>query len=290
MLNKPRILVGTANFGSAYGIKNNTHNIVDVSAVAQTFTELGISGLDTSSDYLDAEGIIGSAFENNLNLEIYTKYGHASYINRNTFRESVSNSLFRLKKTYINGVLLRDFDKLNKAGRSMVIQTLNEFKETGTVKKFGITVYSEDEMRNCYDSFPEFEIVQLPENLIDRRFLDSNFVKELKNKNVEIHIRSIFLQGLLLMQESEIPTKLQAKCTFFNELSSLSVAKQRSIFQLCIDYVAQIVWCDAIVVGINSADELREIVNALNNSKTLNFADFPRGDLDVIDPRKWSSL
>ena len=69
MLNKPRILVGTANFGSAYGIKKNTHNIVDMSAVAQTFTELGISGLDTSSDYLDAESIIGSSFENNLNLK-----------------------------------------------------------------------------------------------------------------------------------------------------------------------------------------------------------------------------
>ena len=95
------------------------------------------------------------------------------------------------------------------------------FKKRGIIKKIGISAYSIDEIKKSFSIY-KFEIVQFQANILDQNILKNAYVKFLKEKKgVEIHIRSIFLQGLLLCNISDIPIKfsnLKETLIVFNEV------------------------------------------------------------------------
>jgi len=111
------------------------------------------------------------------------------------------------------------------------------------------------------DNF-EIDLIQLPVNILDQSLISDGSLVKLKKHGVEVHARSVFLQGLLLMEENLIPSyflPIKKNLDAFKNLArELSLTK----LELALGYVASIDEIDKIVVGVNTLSQLQEIIKA----------------------------
>ena len=288
----PNLIIGTANFGSPYGFKQEIGAVPhqELEKIRNSISKNTIKGLDTASDYNGSEKVIGKIFNEISSLSIYTKYGAKILKNPKTIESNLGNSLKNLRRKNLAGVLLRDFTTLEKEIRNHAIEVLIDLKSQKKIDKLGITVYSLEELENSLDLYPNFDLIQVPENIVDRRLVNSDLLNTISKSGIEVHVRSLFLQGTLLADFSAIPSRLSNYFDIIKELKKLSKKLDRSILQLCIDYGTQIEWGDALVIGVRSNHELNQIMQAFRNVEKIDFSNFPKASHLVIDPRNWSKL
>ena len=184
-----KILLGTVQFGMPYGIMNRYGQVPakEVEDILTTAFNSGIHSLDTSGDYGDSEQIIGTIIKNNptLKFDIYSKNA------TDDIEYSFNESFNRLNSIY--GYSIHYFKTYND--NPSVWDEMRKLKDCGKVKKVGMSIYSPRELEVLLDKGIELDIIQVPSNILDRRF--NSYFEELRKKGVEIHIRSVFLQGLL---------------------------------------------------------------------------------------------
>ena len=84
--------------------------------------------------------------------------------------------------------------------KKKITNLINYVKEKLKIRKIGISVYSPNEVRRVMKFFKP-DIIQFPINIFDQSFLEKNFLFHLSKKGIELHARSIFLQGLLLQEK-----------------------------------------------------------------------------------------
>ena len=153
------------------------------------------------------------------------------------------------------------------------------------IKKIGISVYEIKEVKKIL-KFWTPDIIQLPLNIFDQRFLKNNFLKDLKKKGIEIHVRSCFLQGILLKPHLQIGNK-KSKKIFKNFLRWCEKKKINQI-TTCLHFIKKIKQINFLVVGFENEAQLKEIIYTFNK-KTLNVPNkFANNEKRVIDPRKWN--
>lgn len=288
----PNLIIGTANFGSPYGFKKEIGAVSphELEKIRNSISKNSIKGLDTASDYNGSEEVIGKVFNEILSLSIYTKFGAKILKNPKTIESNLENSLNNLRRKNLTGVLLRDFSTLEKEIRNDAIKVLLDLKSQKKIAKFGITVYSLKELETSLNLYSNFDLIQVPENIVDRRLVHSDLLNAVSKSGIEIHVRSLFLQGTLLADFSAIPSRLSSYFDFIKELKKLSKKLNRSILQLCIDYGTQIEWSDALVIGVKSNHELNQIMQAFRNVEKIDFSNFPKASHIAIDPRNWNKL
>ena len=156
------------------------------------------------------------------------------------------------------------------------------------VESVGASVYKEEEIRLISERIPNITLFQVPENIMDRRLRDSALLKDLASMGNTFHIRSVFLQGLLLMNSEVIPSTLSEARPGIIELQKLSKSSENSILDLCLNYVSEIEWASGFVVGVSNKKQLHEIVNF--NKFTLGLDSLPAPFSESItDPRCWET-
>ena len=133
----------------------------------------------------------------------------------------------------------------------------------------------------------KINVVQVPYNIFDQRLKESNLINTLKNMNIELHVRSIFLQGLLLLKKNKIPKKFLKWQDKFNLWYKFLKKNKTTALSECLNFVFSNKDIDKIVIGINSIDHLKEIVLLKKNFVKRNFETFKSKDVNLIDPRKW---
>jgi aryl-alcohol dehydrogenase-like predicted oxidoreductase len=210
-------------------------------------------------------------------------YNDASWFDRMT-----AQSLRQLGKSSLDGLLLhRPLELLDKGGEHIYRQ-LHGLKNSGRVEKIGISVYEPSELEALIPVF-DFDIVQVPFNILDRRLVEDGWLERLTQKNIEIHIRSVFLQGLLLMEPCERHQKFDA---WRDELGTYDFFISQSGFsrlETCLSFVLSFQKITKVIVGIQSLSQLREIMDA---SKTTipSFPGITVSDKRLINPASWSTL
>lgn len=291
-INTKKIILGTAQFGQNYGISNQ-HGVLQESEAKNIFnfaTESGIKFLDTAIDYKHSQKILKKI--NLKNIKIITKLPLLGNKNlpiefevENLIKKSLSE--IDIKKYY--GVLLHNPKQLFHKEKESIIKGLDMIRNNNYAEKIGISIYSPDEIRYYQEIYP-FDIIQCPLNILDQRLIKQNWHHKLKLNGVELHIRSIFLQGLLLMKPKYIPQKFNAwKSTFENWHKWLSENNLDAI-EACFRFVNQIEDIDKILIGVQNKDELRKIVS-INHKKFQNLPDLSKNiDENLINPYLWSSL
>jgi len=206
-----KIGLGAVQFGVDYGV-SNTHGKTtkyEVSQILQFAYENGISLIDTATSYGSSESILGEVVTND-DWRFVTKTPNFSDNSLNSthvnqLKESFNQSLFNLRKKNIYGLLLHSCDDLLKPGGELIFREMERLREIGMVKKIGVSAYSSKQIAAILGKF-NIDIIQLPINIFDQHLFVDGWLEKLKNKNVEIHARSTFLQGLLLMPRTSIPT------------------------------------------------------------------------------------
>jgi aryl-alcohol dehydrogenase-like predicted oxidoreductase len=262
-----KLAIGTAQFGMDYGLSNKLGKSkkYEVSKILKYAHSQGVDLIDTAPSYGDSENILGNLIHK-YDFRIVTKTPKFDGNFIDNFHsvqlyETFCESLINLGEKASYGLLVHSCDDLLKPGGELLYKKMQDLKSIGMVEKIGVSVYSSLQINSVLDKF-KIDIIQLPINIFDQQLFVDGSLEKLKNKNIEIHARSVFLQGLLLMNPLEIPQyflPIQDKIKMFsNTAKSLSLSK----LELALNYVNEISEIDKIVVGVNKFSQFNELVNA----------------------------
>lgn len=203
--------------------------------------------------------------------------------------EQVHKSLKRLKVSRLKGLLLhRPNQLLEQEGKSLW-RELQNLKKAGIIEKIGFSIYDPCELDILWPSYPP-DLVQAPFNILDRRLLTSGWLKHMNDDGVEVHIRSVFLQGLLLMSDSDRPKKFDQWSNIWNIWNTWLHHKEITALQACLSFVMTEPYINRVIVGVENLQQLDEILC----STEINIQEYPQeletDDVNLINPSHWNSL
>jgi aryl-alcohol dehydrogenase-like predicted oxidoreductase len=286
--------LGTAQWGMKYGIANSTGkpSIEEVGDILNSASLNGITLLDTASAYGDAEYVIGVT-RAAKNFSIVTKI---LSLDKNDApidcQSSIDISLKKINTERIFGLLIHDANVLCSSNADRVWSELLDLKKRGTVDKIGISVYYPHQLETILDNFP-IDIVQLPFSIYDQRFLQRGLFKKLHDLRVEVHIRSIFLQGILLCPSTKIPKHLNSIRTHHDNFLSIVDSLRLTPLQAALGFCLAQPLVDRVIVGCESVIQLNEIIRSslsVNPELIKNFSQLFISDQSILLPINWPKV
>lgn len=288
-----KIALGTVQFGLSYGIANKTGQITQIEAarILGAAAKFGINVLDTAIAYGESEAALG--MQGVGEFKVVTKLppvpAGIDDVSR-WVRSEVDGSLSRLGVKSLYGLLLhRSGDLFGKFGKGM-LSSLHDLKQQGLVEKVGVSVYAPDELDLVTEMF-DMNLVQAPLNVVDRRLETSGWLAKLNDLGVEVHARSAFLQGLLLMKRDEIPEKFNRWSVLWDEWQHQLKANQVNAVAACLGYPLSLAEVDRVVVGVDSAAQLQEILTASNTVvNSVEWVSMVCDNEHLTNPSEWKKL
>lgn len=283
------LILGTATFGTGYGVANKSIRLKDeaVREIVGTAESLGIREFDTAPSYGGAEAQLGLFLNQGLAPKISSKISKENSKSVKLILASVKETLIRARIGKLTNLYLHDPEALSGVGASETIAGLKELIDLDLVDRVGVSVYSLNSLLKAKELFSGLTVFQVPENICDRRILSSKELVDLELEGNRFIVRSIFLQGLLLMPLDEIPTALEGARSPVSQLKALADSNNVSPLDLCLGYGQIIPWASGLVIGVASASQLRQIIE----SKTKLPAGWERRidtlPEEILDPRLW---
>jgi aryl-alcohol dehydrogenase-like predicted oxidoreductase len=189
----------------------------------------------------------------------------------------------------VYGLLLHRPQQLLGTSGKALYQTLHVLKETGLIQKVGVSVYAPSELEALIPQY-HFDLVQTPLNLVDRRLVKTGWLKKLKDKGIEIHTRSAFLQGLLLMSPKIIPAKFASWSDLWNRWHTWLAEQQSAAVATSLAFPLSFPEIDRVVVGADSVSQLTQIIGATKNLPVGDFPEISCDDENLIDPSRWAGI
>lgn len=210
-----RLGIGTVQFGMTYGVNNASGRTPESEAksILESAIAAGCHTIDTAAAYGDAEEVVGRILGPSMACRIVTKsipLGGQS-INGEAvkrFRSAFATSLQRLSRNAIYGLLIHHPADLLAPGGELLHRSLCELRDAGLVQRIGVSIYDRAQIEAVLDRF-DIDLVQLPLSVLDQRLLIDGTLDRLKARGIEIHARSVFLQGLLLMERTRLPAHFE---------------------------------------------------------------------------------
>ena len=264
------VCIGTAQFGMNYGIANRTgqpHRDV-VRRIIQQATENRIFFYDTAASYGDSEQLLGDIFADlkiSNQVKVITKISpDFNFSNTDRLEEDVSKSLKRLGIESLWGLMLHrteiegDWEK--------ILAAVTALKDNGMIQKFGVSVYHPDDALS-FAMHPAFDMVQVPFNVLDRRLLDNDFFLIAEKNDKHVFIRSIFLQGLLLLDKQTLQNKNMAWASeYIGYLNRYIQAHKMSAKAFMLNAVMEAIPWAKLVIGLETPEQLAENLSLLNGN------------------------
>ncbi len=286
-----RLALGTVQFGMDYGINNRRGKVPRSEAfeILESARSSGIDTIDTASSYGDSEEVIGGFIRSDKNtFKIISKLpdcGHSEVIG------IFEASLKKLGVSEVYGYLVHSFPSYKRDGK--IWGELEDLRLEGKTKKIGFSVYSPDELQHLMDSGLKFDIVQLPFSVFDQRF--EQYLPGLKKTGVEVHARSVFLQGLVFKKPDNLEKYFNKIRNKIVELNCLADESGSSIVSLCIGFAMANKYIDKVVVGVDSLQNFKEIAewNAkgfIKDETVKAISGLRIEDEDIVLPIRWGAL
>lgn len=272
-----------------YGIANTTGqvNFDEGRRILDTASQNGIHTVDTAIGYGNSEEQLGR-----MGLEGWEVITKALPLPEDQMdadkwiRESVYASLERLKIDSLYGVLFHTPDQLLNDKGIALYNALHKLKSEGLVKKIGISVYIPEQLDRLFAEL-DFDIVQAPFNILDRRLQDSGWLAKLKLKKVEVHVRSLFLQGLLLMPAAMRPEKFNKWNMLWKRFDDWLMENNLTPLQACLNFVLNHPEIDKAVVGVDSLKNIQEIIDSAGKPIPELPSYLNCNDTGLINPALW---
>jgi len=294
-----KIALGTVQFGLQYGVANIHGKVTteDARKIIELSKSAGINTLDTAIAYGNSEKCLGDVGVNDWNIvtklpEIPANYPDIPY----WIYHQLEASLNRMKVKQVHGLMLHSPLQLLEYDSSMankVWETLKLIKHNGKARKIGYTVYSPQDLDLLWDEYRP-DIVQVPFNILDQRMKKTGWFDLLHNNNIEIHVRSVFLQGLLLMDNKNRPRKFHHWDYIWNNFNEILVNYRISPLEATLGFALNEQVINKVVIGVDNTEQLEEIFSVLDDLKS----DYYINDLEnlfvddesLINPSNWGKL
>lgn len=285
--------LGSVQWGMDYGITNFSGRppSLEISRMLDRAAVAGVSLLDTAASYGEAECILGKALASErFSIVTKTSPGSARVLGVDVMRDIFMRSLRRLCCERVYGLLVHDVAHLlGSASSHELWQMLLTLKNDGQVEKLGVSVYTPKELLQAFNAFP-IDIVQLPYSIYDRRFEVSGALDKLQRAGVEVHVRSAFLQGLLLMPADGLPEHFASirphHAQFIDLCNEADSTQVEAALGFCLSHPS----IDRVIIGCESYAQLDHVLRASEQvCDKLNSAlvDFAINDESIILPINW---
>ena len=200
--------------------------------------------------------------------------------------KNIKKSLKKLKIKKIYGMHVHNTKYLLDKKGYQIFNGLVKAKKDGLIKKIGVSIYTVQELKKIISKF-KIDLVLIPFNIFDQRMLKSNILNDLKKQNIEIHTRTTFLQGLLLLKKNKIPKQFYKFKRYFENWYKLCNKLKTPKFKICLRYALSNKYIDKVIVGIDSSKQFKMLINSAGFIKTkINSVDASK-EINLINPSKW---
>jgi aryl-alcohol dehydrogenase-like predicted oxidoreductase len=286
---KNKIILGSANFEQPYGVKKNFIKKGEIKKLFNLASKNKIKTIDTSPLYNKSEKIIGLL--NNNRFKIISK---VPKIPKNIKKKNIKKwlkqrvmiSLKNLKIKRLEYLLLHNANSLISKNGDEIYKSIKSMKTNKLTNNIGISIYDFNILDKILKKF-KFDLIQVPLNILDQRLVKTKWLKKLKEKNIKVHVRSIFLQGILLMNHNRLPKELKKLSKNWMIWENWLKENELNPLQACLSFVLSYRTLDGIVVGSNSANQLDQILKLKRIKSNFLLPNLNIKNQKLIDPREW---
>ncbi len=292
-----RLVLGTAQHGMHYGIANKTgrpafHTVE--SMVAEAWNQ-GVREFDTAQAYGESESVLGRVL-NSLGITrqarvISKLHPMLDHQDSNALGSALQQTLARLGQARLYGLMLHRENLLDlwDAGLS---ETLNAFVDNGLVEHIGVSVYTPQAAVRALER-SDIDLVQMPSNILDRRFEKAGALREAQRCGKQVYVRSVFLQGLLLMSVDDLPESMQFAIPILERLEDFSRETGFSQKQLALGYVRSVYPAQKVVLGCETLQQVTDNLKLWSTELPAEIIAALRGefkniDEKIINPSLWA--
>lgn len=285
-----KVLVGTASWCTKYGIANSSVlSPEELPNLVRVTVSRGFSGFDTAQDYeVRAEmfAIAGA-------VELYSKVSHhLGFDAPQIIRESLLADLRASKRDIFDGLAVHSVSEFLRSPAEAT-KVMEDLKQEGITKSWGVSLYTLEECREVLSvSTPDY--IQAPVSALDARFTTPAISELFQDRGTSLHGRSVYLQGALLLNPSNLPTNLRYLVPGLSHVRELAEQQQMPIARFLLNCVTGLEGVSRLVIGVNSASQLEETFSFLTAMPESNPSVSPEfvftEDHPVLDPRGWKGI
>jgi aryl-alcohol dehydrogenase-like predicted oxidoreductase len=293
------LCLGTVQFGLDYGILGQKRKPLDYCLNCLDYaTQNGVLTIDTAAAYGNAEEIVGIFLQkktiarsklfisSKMLPNVFDNYQPEQFYD--IIYEHLTKQLKKLHTDYLDVYLLHS---ARYAFRADILETLARLKESGLVCKVGVSVYEPEEAKACIAS-PFVDFMQLPYSIFDHRMQTSGVFDIAKNNKIQIHSRSAFIQGLILLDETQVPDFLAKAKPIIRKIKEICIKTGLSRVQLAMAYVKNVDAISHLVFGVDTIEQLEENIKLFDVTLSPNQLgdienEFENIDADIVMPSLW---
>lgn len=292
ILNCNKLILGTVQFGLDYGINNTKGKPSD--AIVKEILDLayknGIEYLDTAEVYGDSQKRIGLYHKESLNkFKIITKFSSSVIKLSDDIKTRVLQNLKILQVDNLYCYMFhsfKDFDVYFEKYKEDLIS----LKKQKILEKIGVSIYTNEELEKVL-KFENIDLIQMPFNLFDNSSLRGDIMIRAKEKGIEIHTRSVFLQGLFFKGKENLKENLVGLKLPLEKIEELSEKNNVSISDLALNYACQNNNIDKVLIGVDNANQLSENMHSVNKLIDKNvFTEINNIEIhkkELLNPSNW---
>ena len=288
-------MLGTVQFGTDYGVSNKAGQprVDEINKIISLASLNGINIYDTAPTYGESEKILGQVLPKNSKIVTKTSNIHSrfkAFEISDFLQSSFELSLSELNKDSVYGMLVHSTDDLISSGGKHLYSWLKQIQSNNYVSKIGVSVYTADQIDYILDNY-SIDLIQLPLNILDQRLIKSGHLKKLKDHNIEIHVRSVFLQGLLLMDHKTLPNYFSPYLNILNKFKNESEKRNLSALELSLGFALHQEEIDKVIVGVHEEEQLNEIIQASNitSDKFELLDELATNEINLLNPSLWKT-
>lgn len=265
-----KFIMGGAQIGSNYGIFSRSKNseVVDYFELLDFAVSRKVSSIDTAQGYPNSEEIISNFIKANhpTQFSVLTKVApidHSQPFDGQMalVQQKIETSLQKFPSDLLKVIMFHRFDDIDYA-RGAIVQFIK--KNSGV--RIGVSVQSPEELKKALQ-LDFIRHIQMPFNILDYRWIDDDLLSQLRgrDKSIKIHVRSLFLQGLIVADDPSqwpnisVPVNAAAIC---EKLKEVARGYGYTLHELAFSFIKSFPWIDGYVVGVDSKNQLSENLKA----------------------------
>ncbi|MDP3187542.1 aldo/keto reductase [Limnobacter sp.] len=286
-----KIGLGSVQWGLPYGVSNKSGQTsdIEISSILNSARRHGVNVIDTACLYGASEKNLGkqdlSAFQIVSKTPFCTSITDAKSAH-NFLNSAIRQSLTKLQVSKLYGYMVHRVDDLLGPQGPQIVKALLQLKEKGLVDKIGVSVYKKEHLDSITAFFTP-DLIQVPINVLDQRLIKNGALKKMKDIGVEVHARSIYLQGLLLMPLSQVPEYFGPVMPLLKHWHHRLKEQNLSPAQAAISFVCNMTEIDKVIVGVETTQQFEDAVRFSQHSTLFDASGLDCDDPAFIDPSIW---
>lgn len=293
------LCLGTVQFGLDYGIIGQKKPPLGYSVECLDYaTQNGIKAIDTATAYGTAEEVTGAFLRkktipreqlflsSKMLPNVLDEYRPEDYYKE--IKKHLTNSLNVLGTDYLDAYMLHS---ARYAHDPEILEALHRMETEGLAQKVGVSLYEPEEAKACFAS-PYVDFVQLPYSIFDHRMKEQGIFEPRVTNGVEIHARSAFIQGLILLEEDQVPPFLIQAKPILAKIKKICAEYNLSRVALAMAYVKQEQAITHLVFGVDNLEQLKEDIRLFEETIPAEVLtevgkEFEGIQADIVMPSLW---